>query len=61
MAIGKASVQVQRHMSMSPEAFLLNWRSYGIPGSELTNNSISAPSNALPRLRTLCTNSKKLR
>src|SRR5262249_34041410 len=36
-------------------------RSYWIPGSYVTSNSISAPSNALPRWRTLCTNSKKPR
>src|SRR5262249_43561652 len=33
-------------------------RSYWIPGAYVTSNSISAGSNALPRLRTLCTNSK---
>jgi hypothetical protein len=33
-------------------------RSYWIPGSYVTSNSMSAGSNALPRLRTLCTNSK---
>jgi hypothetical protein len=33
--------------------------SYWIPGSSVTNNSMSAPSNALPRLRTLCINAKK--
>src|SRR5262245_15323331 len=38
-----------------------NDRSYWIPGSSLTNNSMSAPSNALPRLRTLCTNLKNPR
>jgi hypothetical protein len=32
---------------------------YWIPGSYVTSNSMSAGSNALPRLRTLCTNSKK--
>ena len=36
-------------------------RSYWIPGSYETSSSRSAPSNALPRLRTLCTNSKKPR
>ena len=36
-------------------------RSYWIPGSYVTSTSMSAPSNALPRLRTLCTNSKKPR
>jgi hypothetical protein len=36
-------------------------RSYWIPGSYVTSNSMSAGSNALPRLRTLCTNSKKPR
>src|SRR5262245_13288374 len=34
-------------------------RSYWIPGSYVTSSSMSAGSNALPRLRTLCTNSKK--
>jgi hypothetical protein len=38
-----------------------DYRSYWIPGSYVTSNSMSAPSSALPRLRTLCTNSKKLR
>src|SRR5262249_43946213 len=33
-------------------------RSYRIPGSYVTSNSMSAGSNALPRLLTLCTNSK---
>src|SRR5499427_10648389 len=35
----------------------LDWqvRSYWIPGSYVTSNSMSAGSNALPRLRTLCT------
>lgn len=33
-------------------------RSYWIPGSYVTRSSMSAPSNALLRLRTLCTNSK---
>src|SRR5215510_6782659 len=33
-------------------------RSYWIPGSFETSSSMSAPSNALPRFRTLCTNSK---
>jgi hypothetical protein len=36
-------------------------RSYWIPGSYVTSNSMSAGSNALPRLRTLCTNSKNPR
>ena len=36
-------------------------RSYRIPGSYVTSNSMSAPSSALPRLRTLCTNSKNPR
>jgi hypothetical protein len=36
-------------------------RSYWIPGSYVTSNSMSAPSSALPRLRTLCTNSKNPR
>src|SRR5713101_4843744 len=31
------------------------------PGSYVTSNSMSAPSNALPRFLTLCTNSKKPR
>ncbi len=33
-------------------------RSSWIPGSYVTSNSMSAGSNALPRVRTLCTNSK---
>ena len=33
-------------------------RSYRIPGSYVTKSSMSAGSNALPRLRTLCTNAK---
>ena len=33
-------------------------RSYWIPGSYVTRSSMSAGSNAFPRLRTLCTNSK---
>ncbi len=36
-------------------------RSYWIPGSYVTSNAMSAGSNALPRLRTLCTNSKNPR
>ena len=36
-------------------------RSYWIPGSYETSSSMSAGSNALPRLRTLCTNSKNPR
>jgi hypothetical protein len=36
-------------------------RSYGIPGSYQTRSAMSAPSNAVPRLRTLDTNAKKLR
>src|SRR5262249_59484248 len=36
-------------------------RSYWIPGSFATSSSMSAPSNALPRFRTLCTNSKNPR
>src|SRR5215468_4006899 len=36
-------------------------RSYWIPGSYVTRSSMSAGSNALPRLRTLCTNSKNPR
>ncbi len=39
----------------------INGRSYWIPGSYVTSTSMSAPSNALPRFRTLCTNSKKPR
>ena len=35
--------------------------SYWIPGSYVTSTLMSAPSNALPRFRTLCTNSKKPR
>ena len=38
-----------------------SFRSYWIPGSYVTSNSMSARSNALPRLRTLCTNSKNPR
>ena len=36
-------------------------RSYWIPGSFETSSSMSAPSNALPRFRTLCINSKNPR
>ena len=36
-------------------------RFYWIPGSFETSSSMSAGSNALPRLRTLCTNSKNPR
>jgi hypothetical protein len=36
-------------------------RSYWNPGTYETISSMSAPSNALPRLRTLLTNSKNLR
>jgi hypothetical protein len=36
-------------------------RSYWDPGSFETSSSISEPSNALPRFRTLCTNSKNPR
>src|SRR5215470_16800742 len=39
----------------------MNQRSYWIPGSFETSSSMSAPSNALPRFRTLCTNSKNPR
>ena len=40
---------------------LMRRRSYWIPGSYVTRSSMSAGSNALPRLRTLCTNSKNPR
>jgi hypothetical protein len=40
-------------------AIHFSYRSYWIPGSYVTSSSMSAGSNALPRLRTLCTNSKK--
>jgi hypothetical protein len=43
------------------EVVTLGLRSYWIPGSYETSSSMSAPSNALPRLRTLCTNSKNPR
>jgi hypothetical protein len=36
-------------------------RSYWNPGSYETSSSMSAPNNALPRFRTLCTNSKNPR
>jgi len=42
-------------------AVIIRKRSYWIPGSYVTSNSMSAGSNALPRLRTLCTNSKNPR
>ena len=38
-----------------------NIRSYWDPGSFETSSSMSEPSNALPRFRTLCTNSKNPR
>jgi len=40
---------------------IIRKRSYWIPGSYVTSNAMSAGSNALPRLRTLCTNSKNPR
>ena len=43
------------------DGWVLLWRSYWIPGSYVTRSSMSAGSNALPRLRTLCTNSKNPR
>jgi AraC-like DNA-binding protein len=70
---GLSSRQLQRRFSAAvgygPKTFhrilrlqrvlALARRSYWIPGSYVTSNSMSALSNALPRLRTLCTNSKK--
>src|SRR5262245_15815069 len=52
------------HMCLSGKSFALPWRgfdgrSYWVPGSYVTRNSMSAGSNALPRLRTLGTHSKK--
>jgi hypothetical protein len=49
----------RRSWSLMRPAF--SKRSYWIPGSYVTRSSMSAGSNALPRLRTLCTNSKNPR
>ena len=53
---GNGQIAVYRQTSVHNGA-----RSYWIPGSYETSSSMSAPSNALPRLRTLCTNSKNPR
>jgi hypothetical protein len=39
-------------------ALSIGARAYGIPGSSVTNHAMSAPSNPVPRLRTLCTHAK---
>lgn len=39
-------------------AFRIDARAYGIPGSSVTSHVMSAPSNRVPRLRTLCTHAK---
>ena len=39
-------------------ALSIGARSYGIPGSSVTSHAMSAPSNPVPRLRTLCTHAK---
>src|SRR5262245_46436059 len=55
---GALSAQHRAISKLARVVLYFSIRSYWIPGSYVTRSSMSAPSNALPRLRTLCTNSK---